>query len=331
MAASLVHLSSDPTTEHTAVFFTAQILATRRGVDVVYLPVDGCGRVRARDVTAAVEARDGPQKRGLVSLMYVSNETGLVHNLPAIAAALRTTRAGREGRVLFHTDAVQAPGHVRTLDVQALGVDFLSVSAHKFHGPMGIGFLYQRDPTVLRPLWFGGHQQGGLRPGTEMVTLARALADALEDAVVDEARQAARWQALTRMSDALWRALGPFVVSGLVLPTGPPAGSADRAPHHVSFCVRGRHRQEITARLEAAGVLASGGSACSSGSSLPSHVLAAMAVPPEYIHGSVRFTFSHTNDPAEVEERVVPVVVALLRALHAESSSSPSSGAAQRR
>ena len=294
-------------TEHTAVYFTAQFLAARRGVEVVYLAVDGTGGIRTADVDRALALHHRPGRVGLVSLMYVNNETGTMHDLPAIAAMVRRRGPG----IWFHSDAVQAPGHVPHLDVRVLGVDFLTVSAHKFHGPGGVGFLYQRDPRLLRPCQFGGHQQGGLRPGTEPVGLVRgmvaALADALAPATIGD-----RLAGLRRMTDALWDALARFIVAGIVLPTGAVRGGPLRAPHHVSFCVRGHHRRTLLKRLEDLGVAASGGSACSTGSALPSHVLAAMDVPTEYIQGSLRFTFSHTNTPEEVQERVIPAVVKLL-------------------
>lgn len=170
-------------TEHTSVHFTVQYLAAQRGVDVIFLPVNGVGEVSPDDVERAVRAQpDG--RRGLVSLMYVNNEIGTVQDLPAIAERLRRV-CGRTvtsdnnaltvpPRVCLHTDAVQAPGHV-PLDVQRLGVDFLTLGAHKFHGPPGTGLLYCRQPGWLRPTLFGGHQQGGLRPGTETVALVRAM------------------------------------------------------------------------------------------------------------------------------------------------------------
>lgn len=308
-------------TEHSSVTFTAQFLAVNRqpSCDVVFLPVGPTGLVDPADVERAVRGRRGP---GLLSLMLVNNEVGVVQDIAALVRAARraapSPQASAAGEGLYvHTDAVQAPGHV-PVDVAALGVDFLTLGAHKFHGPVGVGLLYCRWAGVLgqRPLLHGGHQQQGLRPGTESVVLARALRHALADALGGLPERQPRLRAMAAM---VWRALLPFVVTGLVLPTGPPAGSRERAPHHVSFCVRGVHRTELLARLERAGVIASGGSACSNhavaAADLPSPVLVALGVPDAYIHGSVRLTFSHTNREEEVAALVCPALVSVLCAV----------------
>lgn len=227
----------------------------------------------------------------------------------------------------FHTDAVQAPGHaVIDLAGAHADVDLLSLSAHKFHGPAGIGFLFVRVPVTpggpLRPLCLGGPQQGGLRPGTIPVAGLVAAADALADAC-DPARLGTRLGIYAAMSAHVWRTLHPFVVAGLVLPTGaPPPG---RAPHHVSFCVRGAHRRSLIAALEKRSVHASGGSACTSADALPSHALAALRVPPEYIEGSVRLTLSHTNTLQEVRDILCPALHAVLSALAAADGGASSS------
>lgn len=294
---------------------------------------------------------------------------GTINDLPAIATMLyEEGLAARQpgGCVWFHTDAVQAPGHVPTMNVQLLGVDFLTASAHKFHGPpdgpvapppgdarrnrAGVGFLYrpvvrppwpsgrtsawQRDPTRLNPLMYGGHQQGGLRPGSEPVGLIRAMVAAFDDAV---GNTKGRTAVLRSMTDAVWQALQPYIVSGLVRPTGAIHMGKYRAPHHVSFCVRGANRRWLVQELSNAGIMtgpgpgdvrggpasagpASGGSACNTGSRLPSHVLGALNVPPEYIHGSLRFTFSHTNTLDEITTQLIPKLRTLLDAAAAMSS-----------
>ena len=206
---------------------------------------------------------------------------------------------------MFHTDAVQAPGHVSVLDAKLLDVDFMSLGAHKFHGPVGIGILYTREATSLRPLFYGGHQQGNLRPGTEPVGLAVAMADALED-VVGHAEE--RIRSLSAMTQAVWKALAPFIVAGVVLPTGPPPTAADRVAHHVSFCVRDVHRDDVLKMSELRGLVASGGSACSAESTLPSNVLVTIGIPNCFIHGSIRLSFSHTNTQDEVVSVVIPAL-----------------------
>lgn len=304
-------------TEHTSVHFTAQFLAANRRVEVIYVPVNAVGRVDPMAIERIV--RQQPRHhRGLVSLMYVNNEVGTIQDLPAIAAALE--RCNREAahhlppRVCFHTDAVQAPGHV-PIDLQKMGVDFCSLGAHKFHGPAGVGVLWCRNPSWLRPMLYGGHQQDGLRPGTESVSLVRALGRALEDSCE---RLPDRLPLLRRMSGLVWNTLQPFVLSGLVLPTG-PVDPDQRAPHHVSFCVYRLHRRNLLARFEQEGILISGGSACSTGTALPSHVLVAMGVPEDFLQGSLRISFSHTNTIEEVERRICPVLEKVLTAALTEA------------
>lgn len=234
-----------------------------------------------------------------------------MQDLPALSAVIRELDPKRE-RIFLHTDAVQAPGHVTNLDVDRLGVDFLTLGAHKFHGPPGVGILYCRQPAQLRPLFFGGQQQGGVRPGTESVSLACALADALVDAHKFSER---RIQELNVLTGMLWNALAPYIVSGLVLPTGPPPGEDNRAANHVSFCVRDIDRTEMLRTLESDGVVASGGSACGTDSILPSPVLVALGIPPRFIHGSVRFSVSHTNTRHEIASVVVPALHRMLQSL----------------
>lgn len=214
----------------------------------MWLPVNGVGAIDPADVGRAIRARPG--QRGLVSLMYVNNEIGTIHDLPAIATVIRQSvggesESGQPPRVSLHTDAVQAPGHV-PLDVRAMGVDFLSLGAHKFHGPPGVGLLFCRDPTALpprkasfglvgkrnltwlRPLFFGGHQQGSLRPdrkffftekekvaktsvnGTESVALIRAMGAALEDVCTHLSERLDRYRIMTAR---IWETLIPFIVT----------------------------------------------------------------------------------------------------------------------
>ena len=160
------------------------------------------------------------------------------------------------GRICIHTDAVQAPGHV-PLDLQALGVDFLTLGGHKFHGPTGVGLLYCRDPGRLHPLHCGGGQEGGLRPGTPSVPLIRAFVTALRDAELHRTerlpvlRQMFGWGTHPHPStaDHIWSTLAPYIVTGLVLPTGAVA-PGERAVHHVSFCVRNVSRDTVLQQLE---------------------------------------------------------------------------------
>jgi cysteine desulfurase len=302
-------------TEHHAVTLPAEFMANHHRCELVYLTPTAVGGVDPAELAAELRRRRGGS--GLVSVAAVNNEIGTVADLEAVGAAVAAENGERTpaARVWLHTDAVQAPGHVPLdLDGAHRYVDFMSLSAHKFHGPPGFGLLFCRTPAAecLRPRAYGGGQQAGLRPGTEPVAALVATAAALEDAT--EPRAFARRVALFRaMTDLVWAELMPAVVSGSVLPTGAPAGDR-RAPNHVSFCIRGAHRRDIVRRMEeTGGVAVSGGSACNATADLPSHVLTAIRIPPGYIHGSVRITFSHTNTLEEVRTVLCPALRACLR------------------
>jgi cysteine desulfurase len=311
-------------TEHHAVALPAQRMAAQYGCEVVYLTPDGVGALSVDELRGVLAARRG--QRGLVTVAYVNNEIGTVQNLEAIGRAVRAENALRgdaeRRRVWLHTDAVQAPGRV-PIDLAGAhaAVDLLSLSAHKFHGPAGLGLLFSRTPITaagpLRPLMLGGHQQGGLRPGTEAVGALVAAAAALEDAC-DPTKLTGRLVAYAAMSRLVWATLMPFVVTGRVLPTG--GAGTGRAPHHISVCVRGAERHALVAALEKENVYASGGSACAADSVLPSHVLTALRVPPDFIQGSLRITLSHTNTVDDVRNILCPALRRVLTALDAPSS-----------
>lgn len=318
-------------TEHHAVLASCEDMLNNHRCEVVYLPPTATGEVDHNDVRTALEARRG--RRGLVTVALVNNEVGVVQDIASIGRVVRDAN-GAQKLVWLHTDAVQAPGHVDpgVLDVgpggQLQDVDFLTLSAHKFHGPTGVGILFSRTPpsaVPLEPAVLGGHQQGGMRAGTESVSLVQAAANALDDAIGDQARLTSRLSLYRDWTRTVWEdVLAPFVVAGLVLPTGPPPGPR-RAPHHISFCVRGVHHREFLKQLGDAGVVASGGSACNSNTPLPSHVLTAIGTPVEFIHGSVRITLSHSNSAAEVVNVLVPVLRTVLMAVlqHQSSVSHP--------
>lgn len=181
----------------------------------------------------------------------------------------------------------------------------------------GSGVLYIREIKphgVLRPLLFGGEQQHGMRPGTEAVGAAVATARAMK--YITNARDLpGRLEQYTAWTSVVWNALTPFILQGIVLPTGPPPGER-RAPHHVSFCVRNADRQELVKKCDELGLLVSGGSACTSGAVLPSHVLSALAVPPAFIHGSLRITFGpHVSGDGDPKEMLLRLVTALRQIL----------------
>jgi cysteine desulfurase len=279
--------------EHHAVLHTAQYLE-KQGFEVTYLPVDAQGRVSPADVEAALRP-----DTILVSIMAANNEIGTIQPIGEIGAIAR--RAG----VLFHTDAVQAVGHI-PVDVEAWNVDLLSLSGHKFHGPKGVGVLYMRKPLRLPPLIHGGGQEKGRRSGTENVAGAVGLAAALKEAAAGLETEAPR---LCALRDRLIDGLLQIPKSRL---TGPRDGRLPGSASFVFECIEG---ESILLRLDNAGICSSSGSACSSASLDPSHVLLAIGLPHEIAHGSVRLTLGRENTDADVDYllETVPKVVAGLR------------------
>ena len=255
-----------------------------------------------------------------MSIALVNNEIGTVQDIATICRLLAPfhpplTSDGvisPDQSVWVHTDAVQAIGHI-SVDVTELGVDFLTLSAHKFHGPPGVGLLWCRGehpPSNRRSMLHGGHQQDGWRPGTEPVALINGMAEAMQFAA--RPSQLADSLALfAQINAAVWRVLLPFVVTGFVLPTGPGA-PPQRVSNHISFCVRNTERDWFVTKLDEVGISASGGSACNTSLALPSQVLVAIGVPHEYIRGSVRLTFSHTNTMREVNDVLCPALKKIL-------------------
>ena len=281
--------------EHHAILHTAEYLE-KQGFQVTYLPVDAEGRVDPAAVKAAIRP-----DTILISIMTANNEIGTIQPIAEIGAI------AREAGVLFHTDAVQAVGHI-PVDVEALNVDLLSLSAHKFNGPKGMGVLYMRKPLRLPPLIHGGGQEKGRRSGTENVAGAVGLAAALKETVAALDTEMPR---LTAMRDRLIDGLLTIPKSRL---TGPREGRLPGAASFVFECIEG---ESILLRLDAAGICSSSGSACSSASLDPSHVLLAIGLPHEIAHGSVRLTLGKENTEEDVDYllETVPKVVAGLRAM----------------
>ena len=279
--------------EHHAILHTARYLE-KQGFEVTYLPVDGQGRVDP----AAVKAALCPDTI-LISIMTANNEIGTIEPIAEIGAI------AREAGVLFHTDAVQAVGHI-PVDVQAWKVDLLSLSGHKFRGPRGMGALYVRKGVRLPPLMFGGGQEKGRRAGTENVAGAVGLAAALREATDGLAAESAR---LSALRDKLAAGLGRIPYSRL---TGDPV---NRLPGTASFVFEGVEGEALLLLLDARGICASSGSACSSASLDPSHVLLAMGLPHAIAHGSLRLTLGAENTEEDVAYLLqeVPRVVQYLR------------------
>lgn len=281
--------------EHHAVLHTLKQLE-REGYEVTLLPVHEDGLVRPEEVEAAIRA-----DTCLVSVMYANNEIGTVQPIRAIGAICQARG------VLFHTDAVQAVGHI-PVDVAADNIDLLSLSAHKFHGPKGVGVLYARRGVPLTTLIQGGAQERGKRAGTENVPAILSMASALQEACEHMEENAATVSALRdRLIDGL-----------AAIPHGALNGArAPRLPGIVNFCFEGIEGESLLLLLDAKGICASSGSACTSGSLDPSHVLLAIGRPHEVAHGSLRLSLSAWNTPEEIDTilREVPRVVEYLRSI----------------
>jgi len=251
---------------------------------VTYLPVDRYGRVDPAEVEAAIT-----EHTALVSVMYANNEIGTIQPIAAIGAICR--RAG----VLFHTDAVQAGGYL-PLDVDLLGVDLLSLAAHKVYGPKGVGALFVRQGTALLPQNQGGAQERQRRAGTENVAGIVGFARAMELAQGDPAARDAENARLAGLRDQLLAAVHDI---RWLEPTGHPV---ERLPHNASWLTDGVEGGDLVAALDLEGVASSTGSACTSGSTEPSHVLLAMGIDPARAHGALRLTAGRSTTAAEVEQ-----------------------------
>ena len=291
-AAGKKHIISD-TIEHHAVLHTLAKLE-KEGFEVTYLPVHEDGLVRLEELAAAIRP-----DTCLVTIMYVNNEIGTIQPIREIGALCR------ERGILFHTDAVQAVGHV-PVDVAADNIDMLSLSGHKFHAPKGVGALYCKRSIRLRNFIEGGAQERGLRGGTEAIPGILAMAAALKESC---AHLEENMRKVTAMRDRLIEGLSK-------IPCSRCNGSPDhKAPGIVSFCFEGIEGESLLLRLDLAGICASSGSACTSGSLDPSHVLLALGMPHEIAHGSLRLSLCEYNTLEEMEYilQQVPEVVYTLR------------------
>ncbi len=279
--------------EHHAVLHTLKKLE-KEGFAVELLPVGPIGTVTAQQVKDAIR-----EDTCLVTIMYANNEIGSVLPIAEIGAVCR------EKGVLFHTDAVQAAGHLH-IDVKAQNIDMLSLSAHKFHGPKGIGVLYARQGIFLTNIIEGGAQERGKRAGTENLPAIMGMAAALEDACahIDE-----NVKKVSALRDRLIKGLSQIPHSAL---NGDPI---NRLPGNVSFCFEGIEGESLLLLLDAKGICASSGSACTSGSLDPSHVLLAIGRVHDVAHGSLRLSLCERNTDEDVDRilAAVPEVVQYLR------------------
>ncbi len=279
--------------EHHAVLHTLNKLE-KEGFEITLLPVGEKGIVTPEQVKDAIR-----EDTCLVTVMFANNEIGTIQPIAAIGAVCR------EAGVPFHTDAVQAAGHLR-INVAEQNIDLLSISAHKFHGPKGVGALYVRRGAPLYSLIEGGAQERSRRAGTENVAGISAMAAALREACAGMAESTAR---VTALRDRLIQGLSAIPHSVL------NGDRNSRLPGNVNFCFEGIEGESLLLLLDEAGICASSGSACTSGSLDPSHVLLAIGRPHEVAHGSLRLTLGEYNTSEEVDHILeeVPKVVEYLR------------------
>ena len=282
--------------EHHAVLHTLDRLKREEGFEVTLLDVHRGGVVRPEEVQAAIRP-----DTCLVTVMFANNEIGTVQPIAEIGAVCRA--AG----VTFHTDAVQAAGHI-PVNVAEQNIDMLSISAHKFHGPKGVGALYCRRGVRLLPFIDGGAQERGRRAGTENVAGICAMAAALKEACANMNANAAK---LTKLRDRIVAELTKIPHSKL------NGDMARHLPGTINMCFEGIEGEGLLLYLDDMGICASSGSACTSGSLDPSHVLLAIGLPHEVAHGSLRISLSEYNTEEDADHiiKCVPEVVEKLRAM----------------
>ena len=281
--------------EHHAVLHACEALE-QEGFEVTYLDVHSDGLVRPDELEAAIR-----EDTAIVSIMYANNEIGTIQPIPEIGAICK-----KHG-IIFHTDAVQAVGNV-PIDVKEQNIDLLSLSAHKFHGPKGVGVLYIRKGIQMPNLIDGGAQERGRRAGTENVAGIVGLSVALKEACDTMDERNAR---LTKMRDRL-------IDNALKIERSRVNGDrVKRLPGNINMCFEGIEGESLLLMLDLKGICASSGSACTSGSLDPSHVLLAIGLPHEIAHGSLRLSFSDQNTEADVDYilDVLPKIVERLRSM----------------
>lgn len=283
--------------EHHAVLYTCEALE-KEGYPVTYLDVDAQGHVDLEQLKSVIT-----DQTALVTIMAANNEIGTIQNLKAISEIAHAHGA------VFHTDAVQAVGHM-PLDVQEMGIDMLSLSAHKFRGPKGIGALYVRKGIALEPLVYGGGQERGLASGTENVAGMVGLGQAIEDATGEHLAEKMGY--VKKLTDRLVKGIMDAIPYTHY--TGDPI---NRLPGTASFVFEAIEGEGLILRLDLAGICGSTGSACSTGSLDPSHVLMAIGLPHEIAHGSLRLTLGEQNTEEDVDYLIenVTKVVETLRAM----------------
>ena len=288
--------------EHHCVLETVEYLEKKGKIEATYLNVDKEGIVNTKDVQSSLK-----ENTILVSIMYANNEVGTIQPIKKIGKLLEKINESRKNKIYFHTDAVQAIGYL-DCNVQSLGVDLLSLSAHKFYGPKGIGVLFVRKETKIAPLHHGGAHEFGLRSGTLNVPLIVGLGVAIELLQTKEYKN--NLKNISSLRDKLiteiLRKIPQTTLNG---------SRENRVPGNANFRFKNIEGESILLGLDFEGIYTSTGSACASGSLKPSHVLLALGIPQEEAHGSLRITLGKDNTKEDINKilKVLPKIVKNLR------------------
>ncbi len=275
----------------------------KRGFKVTYLPVDENGIVDLESLEKSIT----PETH-LASIMWANNEVGTIQPIEKISAKFKVQSEKLGKKIYVHTDAATVTEYL-PIDVEKLGVDLLSLAPHKFGGPKGVGILYIKKGTKIDPITFGGHQEGALWPGTEAVPLIVGAGKALEIANRESLTVKRR---VTELRDKLIKGVLEKIPNTIL--TG---DEVKRLPDIASFCFKGVEGEAILLKLDAEGIAASSGSACTSGTLEPSHVLLAMGISPEVAHGSIRFSLGKETTEEEIDYVLekLPEIIIDLRAM----------------
>jgi len=292
--------------EHPAILETCRAME-KRGVDVTYLDVNSAGLISVDDVASAIK-----DNTKLISIMYVNNEIGTTQSICDIGKLVKIQNELRKSRnlgvIYFHTDAVQAANYC-DMNVENLGVDLLSLSAHKIYGPKGIGVLYRKTGINIQPIQFGGHHEYGIRPGTINVPGIVGLGKAVE-LLLNQDVKAEQNLAIKILRDNLIQEIKKIIPKTQI-----NGDMENRIPANAHFSFYGVEGESMLLLLDQAGLAVSTGSACSSGSLEPSHVLMALGMDPLLAHGSLRITLGKFNTQKDIDYLIkeLPLVVSRLR------------------
>ncbi|MFH1790059.1 MAG: cysteine desulfurase family protein [bacterium] len=297
------HIISTPI-EHHAVLHPLEDLK-KQGWDITYLKVDNCGRVNPDELAKAIRT-----DTVLISIMHSNNEIGTIEPIAKIGREiLKHKKKTNKIYPLFHTDACQSAGYLQ-LDVEKMHVDLMTINGSKLYGPKGVGMLYLRQGIKIKPLIKGGSQERGLRAGTENVASIVGFTKAFELAQENMEDSCAK---VSKVRDYLWNELNDKIDN--ITLNGPSIDSTERLPNNLNVLFKGIEGEALLLYLDEYGVMCSTGSACTSDSLDPSHVLTAIGVPKESAHGSIRFTFGQCNKADDVDYLMefLPQIVAKLR------------------